>query len=73
MYYKIKILVVCFLQINNLYNSIKLKKVTDQMKTHMNNTQSLSLKNDIVAHAVFKNHQQSLHSKIKPEVVTKRK
>ena len=43
------------------------------MKTHMNNVQSQTLKNDIVAQTMFINHQQSLHSKIKPSVVTKRK
>jgi hypothetical protein len=39
----------------------------------MNNVQSQTLKNDIVAQTMFINHQQSLHSKIKPSVVTKRK
>jgi len=43
------------------------------MKTHMNNVQSQSIKNDIVAQTMFMNHQQSLHSKVKPSVVTKRK
>lgn len=43
------------------------------MKTHMNNVQAQALKNDTVAHTAFINHQQALHSQIKPSVVTKRK
>ena len=43
------------------------------MNTHMNNTQSFKLKNDVVGHQHFLNHQKALHSNIKPAVVTKRK
>jgi hypothetical protein len=43
------------------------------MKTHMNNTQALSMKNDITAHEQFLNHQRALHSNVKPVVVTKRR
>jgi hypothetical protein len=39
----------------------------------MNNTQAMMMSNDIVAHTQFLNHQQTLHSSIKPQVVTKRK
>jgi hypothetical protein len=44
-----------------------------RMKTHMNNTQAISLKNDVTAHEQFMNHQRALHSSVKPVVVTKRK
>jgi len=45
-----------------------------QMKTHINNTTAQSLKNDILSHTMFQNHQQTLHSgAVKPIVVTKHK
>lgn len=43
------------------------------MKTHMNNTQSMKLHNDIVGHTQFLNHQRALHSDVKPRVSTTRK
>ncbi len=43
------------------------------MKTHMNNTQAQFIINDIVAHKQFVNHQQAMHSNVKPVIVTKRK
>ena len=52
-----------------LYNRKRFKV----MNTHMNNTQSFKLKNDVVGHQHFLNHQKALHSNIKPAVVTKRK
>lgn len=43
------------------------------MKTHMNNTQAQQLANDIVSQAQFQNHQQTLHSQVKPRIDNKRK
>lgn len=44
------------------------------MKTHISNTTALSLKNDVISHTLFQNHQHALHSgAVKPIVVTKHK
>jgi len=44
------------------------------MKTHMNNTTALTMKNDILGHTMFSKHQFTLHSgAVKPIVVTKHK
>ncbi len=44
------------------------------MKTHISNTTAQNLKNDILSHTMFQNHQQALHSgAVKPIVVTKHK
>lgn len=44
------------------------------MKTHISNTTAQNLKNDILSHTMFQNHQQALHSgAVKPMVVTKHK
>ena len=51
-----------------------IKVQIDKMKTHINNTTAQSLKNDILSHTMFQNHQQTLHSgAVKPIVVTKHK
>ena len=43
------------------------------MKTHMGNTEALKLKNDVVGHQHFLNHQKALHSNVRPAIDNKRK
>ena len=43
------------------------------MKTHMSNTEAFKMKNDVVGHQHFLNHQRTLHSNIKPAIDNKRK
>jgi hypothetical protein len=53
---------------------ILLKHYLLTMKTHMNNTTALTMKNDILGHTMFSKHQYTLHSgAVKPIVVTKHK
>ena len=43
------------------------------MKTHMSNTEAMRLKNDVVGHQHFLNHQRAVHSNVKPRIDNRRK